>query len=294
MSGELSRVIYNGLAIRDNINIGETTLSGSFGRKAIIKTDIITVNSDELDVEFTVPFDDDMEANEAEIIIYNLSQNTISNIKYNDKITIEAGYRGDTGIIFSGYISKVSTKRDGVDKVTTINAIDTQELTERSIAEISYGKGTTASYILKDLVNRVKMPLAVFDIKRDHTYDESVKVDGELMGNIKKYAEICGVSAYVLKGKVYVRYIKDGDNIDFVVCENTGLLGSPESFSEEVTAENYKDTVEGYKIEMLLQHRVNTGAIINIESRDVKGSYRVRRGEHIFNNSESITKCEVI
>lgn len=54
---------------------------GVFGSIAIVRTGQVTINSETLDLEFTVPFDDDLEPNEAEIIVYNLSDNTIKQLK---------------------------------------------------------------------------------------------------------------------------------------------------------------------------------------------------------------------
>lgn len=265
-----------------------------FGRVAIIESGSVTLKSEELDLEYEIPFDDDTEANEATIIVYNLSKKTIQALKYNNPITVTAGYKNDTGVIFSGFISKVSTKVEGVDKVTTIYALDDTDLKERDLADISYKAGTKASYILKDLIGKLHLPLAEFKVKRDWTYKDSVNVNGGLMSNIKQYAEVCGISVYINKGKVYARHISEGDNINFTVSADTGLIDSPEEFEEEITAEDYKDTVKGYKFKMLLQHRMNTAAIINLKSEYVSGEYRVRSGVHRFNESESITEVEVI
>lgn len=265
---------------------------GVFGSIAIIKCGDVKIRSDELDVEFTVPFDDDMEANEAEIIIYNLSKTTLSKLKNNSTITIEAGYKGDTGVIFKGYIDKKTTSYDGVDKKTTLKCLD--RVKTRSLKDIPFKKGTKASAILKDLINRTGTPVAVFKVRRDHTYKDEVKVDGDLLENIKKYAEVCGISVYVNKGKIYARHLKVGDNINFTVQTDTGMIGSPEPFEEEQTAEDFKEIVKGYKISMLLQHRITTAAIVNVTSRVTKGKYRVRNGKHIFNESEAVTEIEVI
>lgn len=77
---------------------------------AVVRCGDVTIKSSELDIEFEVPFDDDMEANEAEITVYNLSKSTICKLKRKSGISIEAGYNDDTGVIFNGYIDKVSTK----------------------------------------------------------------------------------------------------------------------------------------------------------------------------------------
>ena len=267
---------------------------GMFGRIAIVQSGGVKLNSEELDIEFTVPFDDDTEANEAEIIVYNLSKTTIQALKYNNPITVEAGYKNDTGVIFSGFISQIKTKIEGMDKITTIKAIDDTDLQERDLVDISYKAGMTASYILKDLLGRLKLPIAVFSPRRDWTYKDEVTADGGLMDNIRKYAEVCGISAYINKGKIYARHISEGDNINFTVCADTGLIESPEEFEEEVTAEDYKDIVKGYNFKMILQHRITTAAIISLTSQNVSGQYRVRSGKHVFNESESITEVEVI
>ncbi len=267
---------------------------GMFGRVAIIETGGVTLKSEELDFEFTVPFDDDTEANEAEIIVYNLSKTTRQALKYNNPITITAGYKNDTGVIFSGFISKATTKSNGLDKVTTIKALDDNDLKERDVTDITFKAGTKASYILKTLIGKLHLPLAVFKIRRDWTYKDEVKIDGGLMESIKKYAEVCGISVYINKGKVYARHISEGDNINFTLCADTGLIESPEEFEEEVTAEDYKDVIKGYKCKSLLKHLMTTAAIINLSSLDVSGQYRVRSGKHIFNESECITEVEVI
>ena len=303
MNGKISRMVKTLRDWSENVNPASDMPKGLFGHTAIVECNGVKINSSDLDIEFKIPFDDDTEANEAEIKIYNLSKTTISAFILDKKLTVTAGYGNDTGVIFSGFVSKVMTKYSGVDKITAINAIDSMELKERKIDSISYSKGTKASYILRDLIKKINLPLAVFETRKDHTYKDSVTVDGELMSNIKKYAEVCGVSAYILKSKIYVRYIKSGDNINFTVCEETGLINSPEEFTEEEKTEEEEDDkkknkekvmITGYKFKMLLQHRLTTAAIIKLRSREINGVYRVRKGSHSFNGTDFITEAEVI
>ena len=266
--------------------------SGIFGASAKVKSGSVLIESDKLDLEFVVTFDDDMEVNESEIIIYNLSDDTVKKLKYRAAISIEAGYTGDTGVVFSGFIDKVSTTYDGPDKITTIRALD--DIKVRTVESVTFAKGTKASYILRSLVNKTGLPVAVFKTRRDHTYKNTVTIDGDLMSNIKRYSEVCGISTYILKGRIYARHITDGDNIRFQVSEDTGMIGSPTEYEEEITAEDYKDIVSGYDIEMLLQHRMQTAAIISLKSRTATGTYRVRSGEHRFNASEAVTEIKVM
>ena len=269
----------------------DTRPEGVFGSVATVICGDVTISSETLDVEFVVPFDDDMEPNEAEIIVYNLSENTIKQLKKGAAISIEAGYKGDTGVICNGYISKVYTERDGVEKVTTIYVMD--DIKDHGIESLSFAAGTKASYILETLIGMTGIPVAVFSIRRDHTYKDSQTVDGDLMDNIGQYAEVCGISVYVSKGKIYARHIKEGDNINFSVSVETGMIGSPSAYEEEITAEDYTETIDGYEVEMLLQHRMSAGAIVKLTSKTANGTYRVCSGEHRFSPNEAVTVAKM-
>ena len=121
-----------------------------------------------------------------------------------------------------------------------------------------------------------------------------MNVSGGLMSSIEKYAQVCGVSAYILKGKIYARHLSDGSDIKFTVSEETGLIESPEEFEEEVKEENYEETIKGYTIKMLLQHRMTTGAVITLKSVNASGRFVVREGTHSFDGNNFTTECKVI
>ena len=269
-------------------------ITGMYMRELQVSAGGKTIDGSTLDVSFEVPFDDDLEADEAEIVVYNLSQDTLNNLKYNSPISITAGYKGNTGVIFSGYISKVTSERDGIDLKTTIKALDSMKLKERKIKSKSYSAGATASKILKDLVKETGLTIAVFKTKKDQSFSKAVTVEGELFQNIKTYAEMCGVSCYINKGKAYVRHIKDGDNISFELSADSGLIGSPETFEEEVKSGNEKLVTKGLKIKSLLNHKITTASIIKVSSLDYKGSYRVRGGRHYGGGSDFYTVVEAI
>lgn len=293
-SGNSSRIIKSFMELEQAINIetsgGDNAL---FKRNIMMKTGNVSINSNNLDLEFDVEFDDDTEANESEIILYNLSDTTIQNIKKGEKVTLTAGYKEDTGIILSGFISHVKTVFDDLDKVTTVKVIDSVDRIERKIENLAYVKGSKASTILNDLLTKVGLPIAKFSTKRDFVYKDGLTVDAGIMETIKKQAQVCGVSAYINKGQIYVQSISEGDDTNFSLSVDTGLISLSE-FEEEISAEEYKDAVKGYEVTMLLQHRVGTGSILNIRSKNVNGRYRVREGNHSYDGSDFLTKVKAI
>ncbi len=271
----------------------DTEVKGQFGHTVVVQTGNVTIKNSELDCEFNIPFDDDTEANEAELIFYNLSDTTIKNIKSKAKITVTAGYGKDTGVIFSGFISYKKTYYDGCDKVTKVNALDDMNLQEKDIESITYAAGTKASKILKDLCQKVGLPIADFTVNRDYTYKDEETVDGGLMSNIERLAGICGVSAYILKSKIYVRPLSKGDNTQFTLSVDTGLI-ELEGFEETETNGDYTDIISGYNVTMLLQHQLQTASIVTLKANNVSGTYRVKSGSHEYNGSDFLTKAKVV
>lgn len=292
--GGESKIIESLKRLEKSINV-ETSKGDNalFKRSIIIQTGKVTINADDLDMEFDVEFDDDTETNESEITVYNLSDTTIQNIKKGEKLTLTAGYKEDTGIILSGFISQVKTSFDDLDKVTTIKVVDSAGGAEREIKDLAFAKGVSASKVLRKLIEMTKLPLAVFSIQRDFVYKDGLTINDGLMETIKKQAQVCGVSAYVNKGQVYVQPLSKGEDVNFSLTVDTGLISLSE-FEEEITAEKFTDVVKGYEITMLLQHRISTGSILNIQSKNVSGRYRVREGQHTYDGSDFLTKVKAI
>lgn len=274
-----------------NTSIGE---SAQFGFTAIIETPSVVINNNDFDFEFTIPFDDDMVANESEIIVYNLSNSTSNKFKIGNTLSITAGYNNDTGIILSGWISDVKTVMEGVDRITTVKVLDDIKYTSQLLEEKTYSGGIKASQILKDLLDKLGLTIAVFNVSRDHIYENETKVDGSITENIKTYSDVCGVSTYIYKQQIYCRPITEGDNLHFTVNEKTGMIESPSPFQTEESSEEYTDTVTGYEVSMLLQHRIATAGIVNLSSVNYSGEFRISEGKHSFDGLSATTEFKCI
>ncbi|MCE5168532.1 hypothetical protein LQV63_04285 [Paenibacillus profundus] len=261
-------------------------MSESYGRVTELIVGGQTLKTPDLEIHFDVPFDDDPDPNEARIEIYNLSDNTVNNITHHSKVVLNAGYKGDVGTILSGYISFYETRWDGPDKITTFSVLDSEPLDERTIPSVSYAKNTKASTIIKDLLKRGKLSVAVMSLVKDVVYTEGMTVEGSVVDAIKNVAADCQTSFYILQGKLYIRPLSQGDRTNFVLSPKTGLLGSPSFFSDDSSA--------GYQAQCLLNHRLTTGSLITLESRVVEASLRVRRGRHSSSGTDFTTDVEAV
>ena len=261
----------------------------------------ITLNSEELDFEFEVGFDDNLEQDEYEIIVYNLSDATINEIKTGYEIEIEAGYKGDIGLIYQGYVEKVKTKYEESDKVTTIKIRDKFRgmLVPRKVNltfEASEDDPVSSIVILASLLRELNYPIKKDRMRygKSHMFTESVTIDEVLESAIKRFSEISQLSTFCYKGGIYCLPLKGADEVMFAISEDTGMIGSPAEFEEEVTEGDMKYTTKGLEIDMLLQHRLGVGYGVELKSRQHSGTYYIKSCRHIFNESECVSKIKAM
>lgn len=251
----------------------------------IVVNNRIYSNKD-FDMAFEIPFNDDSEANESKIEIYNLSNDSINLLKNSSKIIVNAGYQGNIGSVLIGDISKIDSKNDGLDKNTIIHVLDSSEKWATKSIEKSYKKNIKASQIISDLASFIGVPIGSVSLPKNTSYPRGFIASGKVVEVMKRIATDCNAIAYVHKGKLYVRSPKIGDDIKFLLNSETGLIGSPEYFED--------DNSKGYKITSLLNHRIGVASIIQLDSVVVKGTFRVRKGRHYMTESLYYTEMEVV
>lgn len=259
----------------------------NFGRVCEVMTNQLKFSMDEFNIEATIPFDYDALPNEAEIKIWNLSNDTLHNIKPKEVLMLNAGYRGDVGLLLHGYISSVKTRWESVDKITTISVLDSEDISKREVKQIAYAKGTLGSTIMKQMASFIGLPIAQFELQRDYRYKEGYSASGKITEIISKVAEDCQTRVFISKGKLYIRNLRRGADDLFRLNTSTGLIGTPELFQEK--------TVSGYNLKSQLQYRIATASVIELTSQVFKGKLHVRSGTHrISRSGDFVTEVEAV
>ncbi len=106
-----------------------------------------------VDFNFSVQKTLDRSPNTAEIQIFNLSKDSRSRIEEAEvqRIQLDAGYETEAGIstIFVGDKRKASSKREGVDIITTIEAADGERAVRNRRINRSFSPGTTIDSVME-------------------------------------------------------------------------------------------------------------------------------------------------
>lgn len=239
----------------------------------------------ELTIYFNVEYSNDEDTlNDADITIYNLSRETLNKIKEGSKVILNAGYVGDVGNVFVGVITDVSTKKERVDRVTKIIAVDASDQWIKRKVNRTYKAGIKASQILRDIAGISALLPGEIKLPKDVVYQNGRTVSGTIPNIVKQIAKDCGAAVKVTKNKLFIRDPKQGDNVNFLFNTERGLIGTPERFED--------DDDKGYIIIALLNHRIQTDSVINVESSTANGKYKVRKAVFRVNRQDFFVEME--
>ena len=129
---------------------------------------------------FEVPFEDSEELGSATIKAYNLSPATRSGIKKGQVVILNAGYEGDVGTIFTGKVSRMSSKKEGTEWITTITASEALEEWLSSEVNKTYAAGSKASTIVNDLLNIFGLEVGTMELAVDKEYPRGKVCKGKV------------------------------------------------------------------------------------------------------------------
>lgn len=259
-----------------------------FDRQAVVVIGNKIYKSDEIDIEFNVPFSTKKEPNSTEISIYNLSPPSIASIKKGTKVSLSAGYNTNIGMLASGEVSDFITTVENVDKKTTMKLSTGITAWQDKKIQKTYAPGTTAKDIFSDLIPSFGVAIGELNPVINPTYSKGKTVSGRLKDIMIKLATETKSKFYLDKGRAYIRATDKGTETGFLLSGETGLLGTPEKTQISEDGEKPKD---GWSVKCLLNHNIGVDSLITIKSKSINGKFRVVSGTH---TSEWITNMKVI
>lgn len=238
---------------------------------------------DDFEIDFLVSFDDNPEPNICHVMVYNLSDATMALLKKGEKLILNAGYAGDLGTILLGVVEKTETTWEGIDKVTKLTVGEGSDQWLKAYVNKSYAPGTTSSAIIADLAGMFGMELGELKLVNNLTYPRGRSVSGMLQSVIRQVVGETNSKFHISHGKILIRPWETGTETGFLLNADTGLIESPQYFEEEKRS--------GYRVRMLLNHRITVDSILKIESKTANGVFRVCKGSH---SGDFITEVEVV
>ena len=107
------------------------------------------------DIERTLGSD----ANKGKFTLTNLTPDNRNNIVQGSNVILTAGYVGNVGIVFQGFVRKVESAQSGADVVTSLECGDGEPYITYGHLNLSYSEPTTLAQVLLDVSRTLRVEL---------------------------------------------------------------------------------------------------------------------------------------
>ena len=251
----------------------------AFGRKVICQIGTpgeVGVQITDLKISFEVKKSDQESLNEALVKIYNLSDQTISQISGKNKaLVLRAGYE-DEGIkgLFFGSVKDVQTGKPGTDRETVITAFDGYKNGKEKVISVSYKPGVKRNTVLQDLLQALGMPCSGCDLVTG-SFSGGFSFIGKVIDALEKVIKAEGGIKWTIQNESFLVFEQDQPAAvtGLFLSPETGLIGSPEDITEE--PEDGGEAVKRYRITSLLYPELLPGSRIKVKSKKLDGYFKV-------------------
>jgi len=245
-----------------------------------------------LRVRFDVSMNDGSTPNSAKIQITNPAPDTISLAQQDGAVArLLVGYASDGGVarlIFHGepIPDGVSERREGVDRVLSIEAQDGRSAYTSTWIDTSYSSEQTASQVFQVLADELGLPLGAYDLGDDERFPSGRVLSGPVRTILDDLCGMVGRQWTIRDGTLQVWEAGTTTGEDAILfTPETGLIGSPTK------------TDTGVEIRALIDPSMRPGRAFRVESEAISGDYRCSecrfrgdsRGSEFYTEAVGIT-----
>jgi hypothetical protein len=257
-----------------------------------------------LKIQFEIEKTAKKNPNTNKIRVWNLRKETRAQLEKPDtRCLLYAGYAEEAGplLIFQGGVTYAWTKFDGPDVVTEFEVGDgTQEIRD-SMVSMGYGKGVKSGQILKDVSEKMGLPLTLPSNAPERSWINGLSYFGSARTLLDKVTKATNLEWSVQNGNLQVLekgMVTTRQGVEIAL--DSGMVGYPEREREakaETTSKKKSGAAQkqwdGWKVKTLLMPQLNPGDRVHLKSRAVDGVFRIEELKHTGDNWEADWQTEL-
>lgn len=217
-----------------------TEVTETVKEDTVTLTDKATIDVSNLRCAFTCEKSMTDTPNYAQIVVYNLSQDTISSIKAGDTVILEAGYEnGNYGMIFTGQIVQpYTTKEDGTDVALWLIVQDGDVFLNSSFVMQTVAKSSTQADIVRVCMGDAVTEGVLTKGLTGGKLPRGKVIFGQPAKYIRQAADSNKSQFYLEDGKINIVAASDYANTEAVELNPmTGLIGMPSQTDDGVSGQ---------------------------------------------------------
>lgn len=231
-----------------------------------------------LHISFSIEKSETETSNTAKVQVWNLSPSNLKVLDTKDcVIELQAGYQDHIALVLAGNVVTSTTQLDGADQLTEIEVVDGRVALRDTYISVSYKKKTNCKTVFDYIAKEMGVAVIYSKGCKFKNLPKGFSYVGAAKNALKKLCKTCGLSWSIQNEILHIR--RPNETIStraYVISEETGLLDIPKriTLSEETSSGKKKDRV-GYEIRYLMNGAIGVNDCIKLESKSVKGNFRI-------------------
>ena len=223
--------------------------------------------------------------NNAKVSIYNLSQQSRTFLEQKNMVLfLSVGYQEALSTLFIGDITRIETKRQGADVITSIESGDGELALRTSHVEISLEANATNVQAMKAAIDALNITLGSTDGIKTKVYKKGFTFSGTAKELLDTLTRQLNLEWSVQDGELIILPKNGPDGQEaVVVTPDTGLIGFPTK------------TKDGLEFVSLLNPRIRPGRVVIVRSKQFYG-VEMEQSKFIasraLKESGAIVKCK--
>lgn len=244
----------------------------------VLRTNAIEIT--DLDISFSIEKSDEDEPNKCELTIYNLAPATrIEIVRKPIHVNLEAGYDNERRLLFVGDLRYGYSKPSGTQWETRLELGDGDRAYRFGVASRSFRTGTSIRTALEHCAEKMGLVLPrglYIDTELSDQFQAGMTLSGSASKALTKLLAPYGYRWSIQNGALQVlRDTEVRETEAWIISQDTGMEDSP----EWQTSDKPEDPPK-LRVRSRLFPQLTPGGKVQIESRAVRGLFRIKRVTH--------------
>ena len=230
--------------------------------------------------------------NVATVSLWNLNPEQLAILNEKDCIvTLRAGYGQRMPLIFVGCITYIQTSLDRGDRETHMEIADGRIELRDCYVSLSYAGTISTKKIIEDVAADMGITVSFSYNAEFYDMPKGFSFIGPGRVALDKACASSGLQWTIQNGILHIKMLRDTMTQQvYLLDADSGLLSIPKKIN--YSADNTDDEDQsGYMVEYLLNGAIGIGDFVRLESKIVKGYFRVKSVEMRGDNLKGDWKC---
>ena len=258
-----------------------------------ITVSVAGLTLEDIRIQFEVERSTDTTQVKGFVNLFNLSSEKEERIyERGAKIQVSAGYPQTQALILDGHVQRVERVRESLSKITKLKIGDAtrEPKTLAGVTSIALDGYESVREIARLIARDIKIPIAEASLELipNDALVLNYAWSGPSDAALRRLLERVDCTHYEADGLIRINRINmaQPDAVKIIVSPRNGLIGTPSIVDVD-------DDKEGAEARMFLNPIVVIGSIINLDSANVKGRWKVVGVKHRGDNWEGSFETSV-